>query len=77
VTGLSLHSATASVKISVTESPPEIFVARAKEDKTLVSLGSWQQQDNGSWFSEQWGTANREELVDKMEDICKLALGFP
>jgi hypothetical protein len=42
----------------------------------LVSLGSWQQQDNGSWFSEQWGTANREELVDKMEDICKSALGF-
>lgn len=62
ITGLSLRSAAAFVKVSVTESPPKIFVAKAKEDRTLISLGSWQKQNDGSWFSEQWGTVNREQL---------------
>lgn len=77
ITGLSLRSATGFVKVSVTESPAEIFVAKAKEDRTLISLGSWQQQDDdGSWISEQWGTVNLEQLLDKMEEVCKSALGF-
>jgi hypothetical protein len=73
--GLSLQSATAFVRVSVTESPAKIFVAKA-EGTGLISLGNWERQEDGSWLSEQWGTANREELVDKMEQICRSALSF-
>ncbi len=73
--GLLLLRGTTAVRVTVTESPAKIFVAKA-HDNGLISLGNWERRENGSWFSEQWGTANREELVNKMEEICKSALSF-
>jgi hypothetical protein len=75
IAGLLLQNGTAAIHISVSESPAKIFVSHST-GQALTGLGSWERRENGSGFSQQWGTANREEMVERIEDVCKSALGF-
>jgi hypothetical protein len=60
------------VKLGVRANPRvTIIIQKATEDKSLVPVGSWAQQEDGNWISEEWGGATKAEMVDKVETLCR------
>lgn len=74
MTGLLLESATSAVKLGVQEGQTRIIIQKATEDKRLVPVGAWEQGEEGTWISKEWGAVTMSEMVDRVEALCRKLL---